>query len=69
MKKVLLAPGRSARPKLGGLAGILAQGPAVSSAFGRWPGFVLIVMTLIGVFALSTATVVLASKTASRLLG
>jgi hypothetical protein len=69
MKHVFLTLGRSTRPRQGGLAAILAQAPAVSSAFGRWPGFVLILLTLIGVFALNVVTAVLASKVAGLLLG
>lgn len=38
---------------------ILAQAPAVSAAFGRWLGFVLIMTALLGVVALGVAAVLL----------
>jgi hypothetical protein len=39
-------------PKLSGIADILAQAPAVSAAFGKGLGFLLMMTALLGVFAL-----------------
>jgi hypothetical protein len=62
MKKAL-------RPKPAGLAGILAQAPAVSAAFGRWPGFLLIMTAMIVVLALGVGTMLVASNGAAHLIG
>jgi hypothetical protein len=59
----------SLRPKLGGLASILAQAPAVSAAFGRWPGFILMLTALLVFFALGVVTIMVASKGVARLFG
>ena len=40
----------SLRPKSGGLAGVLAQAPAVSAAFGRWPGLIFMMTALLVFF-------------------
>jgi hypothetical protein len=45
-----------------GLANILAQAPALSAAFGRWPGFVVMMTALLGVLMLGVATLLIASK-------
>jgi hypothetical protein len=51
-----------------GLAGILAQAPAVAAAFGRWPGLVLIAMALLVAFALGAFTILVASKGVTHLI-
>ena len=56
------------RPKSGGLAGLLAEAPAVSAAFGRWPGFILMMTAILGVFALSVFTILVATKEARYLV-
>lgn len=62
MKKALL-------PKFSGIASILAQAPAVSFAFGRWPGFVLMMTALLVVLVLGVVTVLAASKGVAHLIG
>jgi hypothetical protein len=57
------------RPKWGGIAGVLAQAPALSAAFGRWPGFVLMMTALLVVLALGLVTIMAASKGATHLIG
>jgi hypothetical protein len=47
MGKALPTVHSSLRPKSGGLAGLLAQAPAVSAAFGKWPGFILMMTALL----------------------
>lgn len=39
-----------------GLGNILAQSGIVANAFGRWPGFVLMVLALLAALALGIAT-------------
>jgi hypothetical protein len=56
-------------PKSGGLAGLLAQAPAVSAAFGRWLGFTLMMTALLVVFSLGVVTIMVASKGVARLIG
>jgi hypothetical protein len=46
-------------------ASILAQAPAVSSAFGRWFGFALMMTALLGVVALGGITVLIILRTMS----
>src|ERR1700676_2202082 len=62
MKKAVL-------PKWGGLAGVLAQAPVVSAAFGRWPGFVLMMTALFIVLALGVVTALVAAKGTAHLIG
>lgn len=57
------------RPKWGGLAGVLAQAPVLSAAFGRWPGFVLMMTALALIFVLGVVTILVASKGATHLIG
>lgn len=59
----------SVRPKTGGLAGLLAQAPAVSAAFGRWLGFILMMAALLVFFSLGVVTIMVASKEVARLTG
>jgi hypothetical protein len=56
------------RPKIGGIASILAQSPAVAGSFGRWPGFILMVMAMAIVLTVSLATVFMVAKGASHLI-
>jgi hypothetical protein len=62
MGKALPTIYRSLRPKPGGLAGLLAQAPAVSAAFGRWPGFILMMTALLVFFSLGVVTILVASS-------
>ncbi len=52
-----------------GLAGILAQAPLVASAFGKWPGFVLMLITLLALFTVSVVTAMAIGRAALRLFG
>jgi hypothetical protein len=52
-----------------GLADILAQAPLVAAAFGRWPGFVLMMSALLVVLALGAITILVASKAATHVIG
>lgn len=45
-----------------GLGNILAQSGIVASAFGRWPGFVLMVLTLLVALTLGIATASILAK-------
>jgi hypothetical protein len=45
-----------------GLGNILAQSGVVASAFGRWPGFVLMVLALLVALALGIATAGILAK-------
>src|SRR6185312_7398153 len=56
-------------PKSVGFAGILAQAPAVSTAFGKWPGFVLVMTAMLLFFALGAIAVILGAKEAAYLIG
>ena len=55
--------------KASGLADVLAQPPVVSAAFGRWPGFVLMMTAMFVVLALSVVMILVASKSVVHLLG
>lgn len=52
------------RGSLHGLAEILAQAPLVVAAFGKWPGFVLMLITISAIFTLSLVTVIALGRTA-----
>lgn len=54
---------------LRGLAEILAQAPLVAAAFGKWPGFVLMLITILALFTVSFATAVAIGRTALDLFG
>jgi hypothetical protein len=62
MGKALITVYYSLRPKPGGLAGLVAQAPAVSAAFGRWPGFILIMTALLVFFSFGVVTILVASS-------
>ncbi len=51
------------RGSLHGLAEILAQAPLVAAAFGKWPGFVLMLTTILALFAVSLVTAVAIGRT------
>ena len=57
------------RGSLQGLAEILAQAPLVAAAFGKWPGFVLMLITILAVFTVSLVTAIMIGKTALDLFG
>jgi hypothetical protein len=57
------------RGSLHGLAEILAQSPLVAAAFGKWPGFVLMLTTILTLFAVSLITAIAVGKTALDLFG
>ena len=57
------------RSPLHGLADILAQAPQVAVAFGRWPGFVLMLMTILTFLGVSLVAVVAIGRAALGLFG
>lgn len=57
------------RGSLHGLAEILAQAPKVAAAFGRWPGFVLMLTTILAVFAVSLLALAAAGRTVLAVFG
>ncbi len=65
MKKAL----SGTRGSLHGLAEILAQAPRVAAAFGRWPGFVLMLITILALFTVSLVTAVALGRTVLGLFG
>jgi hypothetical protein len=62
-------PPSSNRGSLHGLAEILAQAPLLAAAFGRWPGFALMLFTVFAVFPVSLVTVVAIISAARNLFG
>ena len=57
------------RGSLHGLAEILAQAPLVAAAFGKWPGFVLMLITISALFTVSLVTAIVLARTALGLFG
>jgi len=57
------------RPKLGAVASILAQSPAVAASFGRWPGFVLLMTGMMVILAVSITTILMVGRGAAFLFG
>jgi hypothetical protein len=51
------------------LAEILAQAPKVAAAFGKWPGFVLMLITILALFAMGLVTAIALGRTALSLFG
>lgn len=51
------------RSSLHGLADVLAQAPLVAAAFGKWPGFVLMLFTILVVFTVSLVTAIAIGRT------
>ena len=52
------------RGSLHGLAEILAQAPMVAAAFGKWPGFVLMLIAVLALFTVSLVTAIAIGRTA-----
>lgn len=65
MKKALLGN----RGSLHGFAEILAQAPLVAAAFGKWPGFVLMLITILALFTVSLVTAVAIGRMGLGLFG
>lgn len=57
------------RGSLHGLAEILAQAPLLAAAFGRWPGFALLLTTILALFAVSLVTAIAIGRTFLGLFG
>ena len=57
------------RSSLHGLAEILAQAPLVAAAFGKWLGFVLMLITILALFTVSLVTAIAIGRTALDLFG
>ena len=57
------------RGPLHGLADILAQAPQVAAAFGKWPGFVLMLISVLTLFAVSLVAALALGKAALDLFG
>ena len=57
------------RGSLHGLAEILAQAPLVAAAFGKWPGFVLMLITISALITVSLVTAIALARTALGLFG
>ena len=54
---------------LHGLAEILARAPLVAAAFGKWPGFVLMLITILALFTVSLVTAVAIGRAVLGLFG
>jgi hypothetical protein len=65
MKKTL----SGSRGSLQGLAEILAQAPQLAAASGGWPGFVLMLTTILSIFAVSLLALAAAGRTALAAFG
>ena len=65
MKKALSGNRRS----LYDLAEILAQAPLVAAAFGKWPGFVLMLTTILALFTVSLVAAIAIGGTVLDLFG
>ena len=65
MKKALSGNRRS----LYDLAEILAQAPLVAAPFGKWPGFVLMLTTILALFAVSLVAAIAIGGTVLDLFG
>jgi hypothetical protein len=59
---------KSAQPKLAGIADVLAQAQVVAAAFGRWPGFILMMAALVVILTLGILTILAASKALAHLV-
>ena len=57
------------RGPLHGLAEILAQSPLVAAAFGRWPGFVVMLTTILAIFTVSLVTAIAVGRAVRQLVG
>ena len=47
----------------------MAQAPLVAAAFGKWPGFVLMLITIFALFTVGLMTAVAIGRTALDLFG
>lgn len=52
-----------------GLGNILAQSGVVASAFGRWPGFAMVLIALVSSAVVSGSVMFLAARIIARTLG
>ena len=52
-----------------GFAEILAQAPQLAAAFGKWPGFMLMLITILALFTVSLVTAIALGKTVLGLFG
>jgi low affinity Fe/Cu permease len=59
---------KAAQPKLAGIADVLAQAQVVAAAFGRWPGFIVMMAALVVILTLGILTIVAASKAVAHLV-
>jgi low affinity Fe/Cu permease len=59
---------KSAQPKLAGIADVLAQAQVVAAAFGRWPGFIVMMAALVVILTLGILTILAASKALAHLV-
>jgi len=59
----------SNRGSLHGLAEILAQAPLLAAAFGKWPGFALMLIVISALFVVSLVTAIALGRTALGLIG
>jgi hypothetical protein len=59
---------KAVQPKLAGIADVLAQAQVVAAAFGRWPGFILMMAALVVILTLGILTIVAASKAVAHLV-
>jgi hypothetical protein len=57
------------KTSLHGAAGILAQAPQVAAAFGKWPAFVLMLITILGLFGVSLVMAIALGRTAIGVFG
>jgi low affinity Fe/Cu permease len=59
---------KAVQPKLAGIADVLAQAQVVAAAFGRWPGFIVMMAALVVILTLGILTIVAASKAVAHLV-
>jgi low affinity Fe/Cu permease len=59
---------KAAQPKLAGIADVLAQAQVVAAAFGRSPGFIVMMAALVVILTLGILTIVAASKAVAHLV-
>jgi low affinity Fe/Cu permease len=59
---------KAVQPKLAGIADVLAQAQVVAAAFGRWPGFIVMMAALVVILTLGILTILAASKALAHLV-
>jgi hypothetical protein len=59
---------KAVQPKLTGIADVLAQAQVVAAAFGRWPGFILMMAALVVILTVGILTIVAATKVVAHLV-